>query len=99
MNNAATAAPTPLFPLGSLYATPGAIEALNDAGQDAIEFLRRHQHGDWGDLSDDDKHENEFSISRSLRIFSAYHTAKGEKIWVITEADHSATTVLLPSEY
>jgi hypothetical protein len=99
MSNAATAASTPLFPLGSLYATPGAIEALSEAEQEASEFLRRHQYGDWGDLSDDDKHENDFSLSRSLRIFSAYHTTKGEKIWVITEADRSSTTILLPREY
>ena len=97
--NAATAASTPLFPLGSLYATPGAIEALSEAGQEASEFLRRHQYGDWGDLSDDDKAENDFSVSRSLRIFSAYHTKEGVKLWVITEADRSATTVLLPSDY
>jgi hypothetical protein len=87
------------FQLGSKFITPGAIEALNIAGQDGIEFLFRHQSGDWGDLSDDDKQENEFSVDKQLRIFSAYHTAKGEKLWVITEADRSATTILLPSEY
>lgn len=99
MSNAATAASTPLFPLGSLYATPGAFEALSKTGSDALEFLRRHQYGDWGNLSDDDKRENDFSVSRSLRIFSAYHTTAGAKFWVITEADRRATTVLLPSEY
>ena len=99
MSNAASAASTPLFPLGGLYATPGAIEALREAGQEAGEFLRRHQYGDWGDLSDDDKQENDFSASRSLRVFSAYYTKVGMKLWVITEADRSATTVLLPSEY
>jgi hypothetical protein len=89
----------PLFPLGQTYATPGAIEALNEAEQDASEFLKRHQHGDWGDLSDEDRQENQFSVGKRLRIFSAYHTSKGEKLWVITEADRSATTILLPSEY
>lgn len=87
------------FPLGRMVATPGALETLTAAGQDAIEFLYRHQQGDWGDLSDYDKQENEFSVDKELRIFSAYHTAKGEKIWIITEADRSATTILLPSEY
>lgn len=87
------------FPLGRMVATSGALEALTAASQDAIEFLCRHQQGDWGDLSDDDKRENEFSIDKELRIFSAYHTTKGEKIWIITEADRSATTILLPSEY
>ena len=87
------------FPLGRLLATPGALEALAEAGQSAIEFIYRHQQGDWGDLSEDDKKENEFSVDKYLRIFSAYHTSKGQKVWVITEADRSATTVLLPSEY
>jgi hypothetical protein len=85
------------FSLGRVVATPGALEALAEAGQSAIEFIRRHQSGDWGCLSDEDKRENEFSVDKELRIFSAYHTAKGEKIWIITEADRSVTTVLLPS--
>ena len=88
-----------LFQLGRTLATPGALEALERSGQDAGEFLSRHQQGDWGDLSEDDKQENDFSVDKRLRIFSAYHTAKGEKLWVITEADRSATTILLPSEY
>jgi hypothetical protein len=79
--------------------TPGALEALSDARQDAAVFLGKHQAGDWGDLSEDDKRENDFSVDKGLRIFSAYHTAKGEKLWIITEADRSATTILLPSEY
>ena len=88
-----------LFPLGRTLATPGALEALEAAGQQPIEFLRRHAAGDWGDLQEEDKQENEFSVGCELRIISAYHTAKGEKLWVITEADRSATTILLPSEY
>ena len=87
------------FPLGQTFATPGALEALSEPGQDAAQFLLRHQSGDWGNLSDDDKQENEFSVDKDLRIFSAYHTSKGEKVWVITEADRSVTTILLPSEY
>jgi hypothetical protein len=67
------------FPLGQTCATPGALEALSEAGQDAAQFLSRHQAGDWGDLSDDDKQENEFSMDKELRIFSAYHTSQGEK--------------------
>lgn len=87
------------FPLGQTVATPGAIEALARAEQSAFEFIARHQRADWGDLCDEDKQENEFSVDKELRIFSAYHTKLGEKIWIITEADRSATTVLLPSEY
>jgi len=87
------------FQLGQLVATQGAISALEQAGQSAFEFIRRHQSGDWGDLCDDDKRENDYSVDKHLRIFSAYQTAKGEKVWIITEADRSATTILLPSEY
>jgi hypothetical protein len=87
------------FPLGHTVATPGALEALSDAGQDAAQFLRRHRSGDWGDLGEQGKRENEFSVDRELRVFSDYHLKDETKIWVITEADRSATTVLLPSEY
>ena len=87
------------FSLGQTYITPGAEEALQIAGQTAIEFLRRHMSCDWGELSDDDVQENEFSLREGFRVLSAYRTAKGQKLWIITEADRSATTVLLPAEY
>jgi hypothetical protein len=87
------------FQLGQLVATQGALSALEQAGQSPLDFIHRHISGDWGDLCEDDKRENEFSVDKHLRIFSAYHTVKGEKLWIITEADRSATTILLPSEY
>jgi hypothetical protein len=87
------------FPLGQTLATPGALEALQSAGQDPAALLARHQVGDWGDLDEEDKKENEFSVDRGLRILSAYTLPTGVKLWVITEADRSATTILLPSEY
>ena len=88
-----------LFPLGRIVATPGALQALEAAGQQPAQFLDRHVSGDWGELDDEDKRENEFSVRNGLRILSAYTTAAGEKIWIITEADRSATTLLLPEEY
>ena len=87
------------FPLGQTYITPGAEEALMIAGQTGIEFLRRHMSNDWGDLSDEDVRENELSLKEGFRLLSAYRTAKGQKLWIITEADRSATTILLPDEY
>ena len=87
------------FELGRVVATPGALRALERAEQLPTEFLDRHANGDWGDVPDEDKQENEFSIEHGLRIISAYTTRLGEKIWVITEADRSYTTILLPSEY
>src|SRR5262245_34514975 len=77
----------PLFPLGHVVATPGALDALQAAGQQAQEFLARHVRGDWGELTDDDWRENNFSLTRTLRLLSDYHLTNGEKIWIITEAD------------
>jgi hypothetical protein len=88
-----------LFPLGRIVATRGALTALQEARQDASEFLLRHAIGDWGELGDEDRKENDFSLTRSLRLLSTYTLASGEKLWIITEADRSVTTLLLPSEY
>jgi hypothetical protein len=88
-----------LFELGRIVATPGALRALEKAEQSPAEFLDRHVTGDWGDLDEEDKQENEFSVQNGFRILSAYTTAAGDKIWIITEADRSATTFLLPEEY
>ena len=87
------------FPLGRVFLTPGAIEALEEAGQTPEEFISRHSRLEQGELTDADHRENLFSIDKPLRIFSAFKTAQGVKIWCITEADRSATTILLPSEY
>jgi hypothetical protein len=88
---------THLFPLGNVYQTPGVLEAI--PSEDVFRALARHQSGDWGDLGTEDKEENEFSLGYPLRLLSAYHSQTGMKFWVITEADRSSTTVLLPSEY
>ena len=88
-----------LFRLGQLVGTPGAIKALQDAGQDPLELLYRRVTGDWGNLDDEDKKENDFSVEHGFRILSAYELETGVKVWLITEADRSATTFLLPEEY
>jgi hypothetical protein len=87
------------FALGETFITPGAQEALEISGETAITFLRRHISCDWGEISDEDARENEASLRDGFRLLSAYRTNKGQKIWIITEADRSATTILLPSEY
>jgi hypothetical protein len=89
----------PLFPLGQIVATPGALAALEKAGQGPQEFLARHASGEWGDLCEEDRKENQFSLKHGFRLLSAYHTNAGEKIYVITESDRSVTTVLLPENY
>ena len=89
----------PLFTLGQLVATPGALAALAKAGQTPLDFLSRHVRGDWGDLDKDDTIENELGLKRGFRLLSSYRTNADVKVWVITEADRSVTTVLLPEEY
>ncbi len=64
-----------------------------------MECLRRHVVGDWGDLSEEDKRENEYSLGKYLRLLSAYKYSDGTKIWIVTEADRQSTTVLFPDEY
>ena len=89
----------PRFAVGHVVATLGALEALQAAGETAFVLLHRHQVGDWGDVPPEDAQENELSVAEGFRILSAYTLTTGVKIWVLTEADRSATTVLLPQEY
>ena len=94
----------PLFDLGQIVATPGALEALQDAGQQPHEFLKRHVTGDWGDLDDEDRSLNNAAVIDGSRILSVYQTRKGTKLWVITEATNDvglrySSTLLLPEDY
>jgi hypothetical protein len=88
-----------LFELGQVVATPGALAALERAHQVPAEFIARHVSGDWGEAPEEDKVENEVSVLNGYRILSAYRTRLGERLWILTEADRSVTTVLLPEEY
>ncbi len=83
--------------LGQIVATPGALQALTAA--DIRKALARHQRGDWGDCCLEDALENDRSLPVRLRLLSTYHAASGTKFWIITEADRSVTTVLLPEDY
>lgn len=83
--------------LGATTLTPRAQEALTN--EDVLSALSRHSRGDWGDVCDADREENELSLREGFRLLSAYRGANGTKFWVITEADRSLTTVLLPEEY
>ena len=86
------------FP-GVLVVTPGAIEAFNRTGDGIEPFLTRHLRGDWGDLDTHDWKENEYSLQQGFRLVSAYSLQDQTRFWIITEADRSATTILLPDEY
>jgi len=87
------------FQPGQIVATPGALEAFRASGESPLTFLERHLAGDWGDLSSEDIAENELSLVHGFRLLSAYHLSDGTRVWIITEADRSVTTFLLPEEY
>ncbi len=88
-----------LFPLGQVVATPGALKALTDAQTAPRELLLRHASGDWGEVPACDARENELSVREGFRVLSSYPLRTGAKVWIITERDRSATTILLPNEY
>lgn len=87
-----------LFELGQLRVTRGAFEEMGKLGIDFITLLGRHQGGDWSEMEKEDQVENQLSVKEGFRVFSAY-TFATIKFWVITEADRSYTTILLPEEY
>ena len=87
------------FPLGKFLVTPGALKAIRDTGQFAIDYLARHARGDWGDVCAEDWEANDIALIDGTRLLSAYNLTSGVKIWIITEADRSSTCVLLPEDY
>ena len=93
------------FKLGRIVATPGALAALKETGQEAAHFLALHVSGSWGELDPEDRKANDDAVAhegdpdRQQRVLSSYLTRNQTKIWVITEWDRSVTTLLLPDEY
>ena len=86
------------LPLGRVVATPRALRVLIEAGGPTSELLARHATGDWGELCLFDRRQNEIALREGYRVFSSYETSAG-RVWIITEADRSSTTILLPEEY
>jgi hypothetical protein len=89
---------TESFPLGGILATPGALDALREAGENPLNLLSRHASGDWGELDPHDRRENVLALKNGWRILSSYPIGE-QRVWVITEADRSVTTILLPEDY
>ncbi len=87
-----------LLPLGQVVATPGALKLLQEVGEEPLYLLARHRFGNWGELDAHDRRESELSLKHGWRILSSYPVGKG-RVWIITEADRSYTTILLPEEY
>ncbi|GMU83763.1 MAG: hypothetical protein AMXMBFR47_36330 [Planctomycetota bacterium] len=92
-----SAADEPWFPLGRTFITPAAMAAIHP--EDVADCLGRHSRGDWGECGWEDAAANDYAATRTLRLFSVYGDRAGTKFWIITEADRSATTVLLPDDY
>lgn len=88
----------PLFALGVIVATPAVMAHLDKHCINAQLYLERHVSGDWGEVPPEDAKENQFSIEQGFRILSSYNIA-GERVWIITEADRSSSTLLFPREY
>jgi hypothetical protein len=93
-------APKPLFDLGTIGATPAAIEAMQRRGLNMRLLLLRHVTGDWGDMDDEDRARNDRAVRQGTRILSAYGPeGEPDQLWIITEADRSSTTIMLAKEY
>jgi hypothetical protein len=86
------------LPLGRVVATPGALKLLTEAREHPLDLLARHATGDWGDLCAFDLRQNEIALRDGYRVLSSYDVLAG-RVWIITEADRSITTLLLPEEY
>jgi hypothetical protein len=89
--------PVAVFRLGRIVATPNALQSITQ--NDILVGIQRHQAGDCGNLTDEDRAANDRALHERTRILSAYNAANGTKFWIITEADRSATTILLPEDY
>lgn len=89
--------PAAKFPVGQVVSTPNALAHLSH--EDILHGLQRHQTGDWGDLDSEDCQTNDQALVEGTRLLSAYLATNGTKFWIITEADRSVTTVLLPEDY
>ena len=85
------------FRLGRIVSTPNALSRLTQ--EDILMGIKRHQAGDWGDVTENSRQANERALMEHTRLLSVYHAESGIKFWLITEADRSATTVLLPEDY
>jgi hypothetical protein len=89
--------PQPKFPFGRIVSTPNALNTIpND---EILTALSRHLQGDWGTLDPEDWNANECTLQNGGRLFSQYQSVRNIKFWIITEADRSTTTILLPEDY
>jgi hypothetical protein len=88
--------PVAVIRLGRIVVTPNALESLTQV--DILTGIQRHQAGDWGNLTDDNRAANDRALAEGGRILSAYQATNGTRFWIITESDRSTTTILLPED-
>lgn len=98
-SSSASGSGTPLLPLGQVLATPGALELLLSLQLTPLRFVLRHMAGDWGDICEEDRQTNAEALVHGARVMSVYVLGPTQCLWIITEADRSCTTLLLPEEY
>lgn len=99
MNVPSTRHAGPRFKLGRILATPDALEIIADAGVSIVDLLIRHLRGDFGEIAESDRAQNELAIATGNRILSSYVLVNRQTVWLVTEADRSSTTFLLPGDY
>jgi hypothetical protein len=99
MTSPSTHHPSPRFRLGRIFATPAALDVVADAQVSIVDLLTRHIRGDFGDLCESDRQQNELAVATGERIASSYVLPTAQTVWLITEGDRSATTFLLPGDY
>ena len=99
MNQICTRPTRPRLKPGRLFTTPSALEVLRAANVSVGDLLTRHLRGDWGDLTAEDRKQNDLALETGLRVLSSYALPGNGKVWIITEWDRSVTTVLLPDDY
>ena len=98
-SSSASGGGTPLLPLGQVLATPGALVLLRSLQLTPLRFVLRHMGGDWGDICEKDRHTNAEAQVHGARVISVYMVGPTQRLWIVTEADRSSTTLLLPEEY
>ena len=89
--------PVAVFRLGRIVATANAMNRITNA--DILLGIQRHQAGDWGDVSAEEREASDGALVKGTKVRSVYHAANGTKFWVITQAGHTVTTILLPQDY
>ncbi len=89
--------PIAVLRLGHIVTTPNALESIPN--EDILRGIQRHQAGDWGNLTEDDRAANNQALEEGGQIISAYNASNGVRFWIVTEGDRSVTTVLLPEDY